>query len=68
MNSPQFHLPLPSILSKRWPLIVIDLTVYVFTISLKKKTEKILSLQNLLMIILSLLKDINGRFFPGNVK
>ena len=47
------RIPLPSLLPKGWPLIVIDLKDCFFTIPLQEK-EKSLPLQCLLIITLSL--------------
>lgn len=62
MGSLQSGIPLTSLLPKGWPPIVIDLKDCFFSILLQEKDEKNLPSQYLLIIILNLLRDINGRF------
>ena len=68
MGSLQSGIPLSSLLSKGWPLIVLDLKIISLLYLYKKKTEKNLPLQCLPIIILSLLKDIKEDYATGNVK
>ena len=66
MDPLQSGIPLSSLLPKGWPLIVTDLKDCFFSISLKKRTEKNLPSQCLLIITLNLLKHTSG--LPSNRK
>ena len=58
------EIPLPSLLQKNWPLIVIDLKDCFFTIHLQEKDRENLPSQCLLIIILSLLGRYQWTILP----
>ena len=62
MGPLQSEIPLPSMLPKGWPLIVIDLKDCFFTVPLQEKDREKFAFRCLLKIILRLLGNTSGLF------
>ena len=62
MGPVQRGLPLPSALPRNWPLIILDIKDCFFSIHCIPRMQSDLLLQCPLLIMLSLMRDLNGLF------